>query len=208
MTNRIILAALAASIIAFPALAQVAPPAVGAAPTPAPKDDLVRVRIETAKGPIVLAIDRGRAPITARNFLDYVAKKKFDGETIYRAMPYDKGGLIQGGILSDGRKFAPPIAHEPTSKTGLKHVAGAISMASSGPGTAQADFFILATDIPAFDATPFDPGFAVFGRVVEGMDVVKLILASPVSPTRGEGSMKGQMLEPAVPISKAARIDP
>ncbi len=204
MTKRIILAALAASIAAFPALAQVAPSAVPIAP--APKDDLVRVRIETADGPIVLAIDRGRAPITAKNFLDYVDKGKFDGETFYRAMQYDKGGLIQGGILSDGRKIAPPIAHEPTSITGLKHVAGAISMAANGPGTAQADFFILTTDIPAFDATPSDPGFAVFGRVVEGMDVVKRILTLPVSPTRGEGSMKGQMLEPAVKISKAVRV--
>lgn len=196
--------ALLLALLPAAALAQTSAPAAPAAP--APLDDLARVRIETSEGPITLALDRGRAPITAKNFLDYVNQGKFDGETFYRAMPYDKGGLIQGGILSDGRKIAPPIAHEPTSTTGLKHVAGAISMAASGPGTAQADFFILTNDIPAFDATAADPGFAVFGRVVEGMEVVKKILALPVSPTRGEGSMKGQMLEPAVKIVRATRL--
>lgn len=207
MTKRIILAALATSIIATPGLGQPAPPALAAIPAPAPKDDLVRVRIETSEGPILLALDRGRAPVTTRNFLDYVDKGKFAGENFYRAMPYGKGGLIQGGITTDGRKLAPPIAHEPTSQTGLKHTAGAISMAAAGPGTARSDFFILTTDITAFDATPSDPGFAVFGRVLEGIDVVKKILALPVSPIKGEGSMKGQMLEPAVKITKAVRIE-
>ncbi|MDQ3144534.1 MAG: peptidylprolyl isomerase [Pseudomonadota bacterium] len=202
MTKRIILAALAALFIAAPGLSQ----PVTAAVAVAPKDDLVRVRIDTSEGPIVLALDRGRAPVTTRNFLDYVDQGKFNGETFYRAMPYGKGGLIQGGITSDSRKLAKPIAHEPTSQTGLKHIAGAVSMAAGGPGTAQSDFFILTTDMPAFDATVSDPGFAVFGHVVEGMDVVKRIFAAPLSPTKGAGSMKGQMLEPAVKISKAARL--
>ena len=117
-----------------------------------------------------------------------------------------EGGLIQGGITSDARKLYPPIAHEPTTETGLKNVAGAISMANGGPGTARADFFILASDIPALDDTADRPGFAVFGHVVEGMDVVKAILASPVSPTKGEGAMKGQMLDPPVKILKMERV--
>ena len=79
-------------------------------------------------------------------------------------------------------------------------------MAHLGPGTAQADFFILTTDIPALDADATNPGFAVFGRVVEGMDVVKRILASPVSPTKGEGAMQGQILEPPIKIMKAERL--
>jgi peptidyl-prolyl cis-trans isomerase A (cyclophilin A) len=79
-------------------------------------------------------------------------------------------------------------------------------MAHLGPGTAKADFFILTTDIPALDASAGDQGFAVFGRVIEGLDVAKKILASPVSPTKGEGAMKGQMLEPAVKIVKAERL--
>lgn len=165
------------------------------------KEDLVRVALDTSAGRIVIALDRGRAPATTANFLHYVESGKLNGESFYRAMSYGGGGLIQGGITSDARKLAPPVAHEPPSKTGLKHVAGAISMASLGPGTARSDFFILVNDIPAFD-----DNFAVFGRVVEGMDVVKKILAAPVSPTRGEGAMKGQMLEPAVKIVKAERV--
>ena len=149
----------------------------------------------------MLALDRGRAPITVANFLAYVDKKGLDGEVFYRAMPYGAGGLIQGGIRSDGRKLRPAIAHEPVATTGIKHVAGTISMANAGPGTAQSDFFIMTTDVPAFDDS-----FAAFGRVVEGMEVVKAILAAPVSPTKGEGAMKGQMLEPGVKILKAARV--
>ena len=129
-----------------------------------------------------------------------------NGESFYRAMPYEGGGLIQGGITSDARKLGKPVAHESTAQTGLKHVAGSVSMAHLGPGTAKADFFILTTDIPGFDATAGDQGFAVFGRVVEGLDVAKKVLASPVSPTKGEGAMKGQMLEPTVKIMKAERL--
>lgn len=196
MTIRILAAALLACLAAAPTLAQSAAP-----PTVVPKDDLVRVRIETSAGPIVLALDRGRAPLTVANFLAYVDRKALDGEVFYRAMPYGAGGLIQGGIRSDGRKLRKPVAHEPVATTGLKHVAGTISMANAGPGTAQSDFFVLTTDIPAFDAD-----FAAFGRVVEGMDVVKAILAAPVSPTKGDGAMRGQMLEPGVKILKAARV--
>ena len=196
MTKRIILAALAAGLLPAAASAQTPAPAVAV-----PKDDLVRVRIETAAGPIVLALDRGRAPLTVANFLAYIDGRKFDGETFYRAMPYGDGGLIQGGIRSDGRKLRKPVAHEPVAKTGLKHVAGTVSMANGGPGTAQSDFFVLTTDIPALDAD-----FAAFGRVVEGMEVVKKILAAPVSPTKGEGNMKGQMLEPGVKIVKATQL--
>jgi len=79
-------------------------------------------------------------------------------------------------------------------------------MANGGPGTARADFFILASDIPAFDATADDPGYAVFGHVVEGMDVVGKILASPVSPTKGGGALKGQMLDPPIKIMRVERL--
>ena len=197
MLTRITLVALA--LVTAPSLAQ-APAA------PPPAEDVVNVALDTEKGRIVIALDRGRARLTAANFLRYVDSGKYDGETFYRAMPYGKGGLIQGGIRSDARKLLPPVEHEPTSQTGLKNVAGAVSMARLAPGTAQADFFVLTTDIPAFDASAADPGFAVFGKVIEGMDVVRAILTSPVSPTRGEGVMKGQLLEPAIRITKASRL--
>lgn len=190
-------------------LACAAPIAAQTPPAPAAeaaKEDLVKVALDTGAGRIVLALDRGRAPLTTANFLTYVDSGKLDGESFYRAMPYGDGGLVQGGITSDARKLGKAVEHEPTTKTGLKHVAGSISMANFGPGTAKADFFILTTDIPAFDASGSDQGFAVFGRVVEGMDVVKRIQASAVSPTKGEGAMKGQMLEPVVKIVKAERL--
>lgn len=175
---------------------------IPAAP-PAPADDLVKVVLDTSAGRIVLALDRGHAPITTANFLKYVDAGRFNGEGFYRAMTVgaDGGGIIQGGITTDARKLYPAIEHEPVSKTGIKHVAGTVSMAAFSPGTAKADFFILTTDIPSFDAS-----FAAFGHVVEGMDVVKAIQASPTSPTKGEGVMKGQMLDPLVKITKASRL--
>jgi peptidyl-prolyl cis-trans isomerase A (cyclophilin A) len=204
MISKCLVVAFALSLAA-PVLAQTAPaPLVDG---PAPKQDLVPVAIDTSLGRIVVALDRGHAPVTTANFLHYVDTHRLDGETFYRAMKVgENGGLIQGGIRSDSRKLYPPIAHEPTSQTGLKNVAGAISMANAGPGTARADFFILTSDIPSLDATADQPGFAAFGHVVEGMDVAKAILAAPVSPTAGEGPMKGQMLEPTIRIVKAQRL--
>ena len=176
----------------------------------APTDQLARVALDTGLGRIVLELDQGRAPVTTANFLRYVDGKNLDGQTFYRAMKVGEGGLIQGGVRSDARKLFPPIAHEATSQTGLKNVAGAIVMANGGPGTARSDFFILVDDQPAFDAGHPQGdanGFAVFGKVVEGMDVVRKILDAPVSATKGEGVMKGQILEPEVRIVKAERLE-
>ena len=205
------IALLAGALLSAPALAQVVPqvrgPALG-------QEDLVPVAIDTSLGRIVIALDRGRAPITANNFLHYVDAHRLDGETFYRAMHVPDatggdGGLIQGGVTSDARKLFPPIADEPSSKTGLHNVAGAVSMARGAPGSARADFFILLSDQPGFDAgaSGSDPdGYAVFGHVTEGMDVVRKIFAAPVSQTKGIGPMKGQMLDPPIKITKAARL--
>jgi len=203
-----ILAALLAAL-AIPALAQ------ASAPTPsatAPAEDLVPVAIDTSLGRIVVALDRGHAPVATANFLHYVDTHRLDGQNFYRAMRMEgnaAAGLIQGGITTDARKLFPPIAHEPTTQTGLHNVAGAISMTNAGPGTARSDFFILVSDMPGLDAN--GPGgdangFAAFGHVTEGMDVVKKIFESPVSPTKGQGAMKGQMLDPQIKILKAARL--
>lgn len=198
MTKRIILAAL---------LAAVATPARSQAPTlaPAPKADLVRVAIDTDKGRIVVALDRGRAPLTVANFLAYVDKGWINGQPFYRSMAFGGGGLIQGGVR-DGAKQLPPIVIERSTDTGLKNVAGAIVMANNGGKTTRSDFFILTADIPSLDATATAPGFAPFGTVIEGMEVVKAILAAPRSPTKGEGVMKGQMLDPVVRIVKVGRV--
>ena len=195
MPIRILLAALAMSVPSA-ALAQAASAA---------QEELVEVALETDKGRIVLALDKGRAPLTTANFLAYIDKGWFNGETFYRAFKYADGGIIQGGVRSGGKQL-PPIAHEPTSQTGISNKAWTVAMANGGPGTTRSDFFIMTTDIPAFDAKGADIGFAAFGRVVEGQEVVKAILAAPVSPTKGEGAMKGQMLEPAIKIATAQRV--
>ena len=200
MSNRILAAVLLAAI-STPAVTQTAP-----LPATPPVTQEVPVAITTSAGRIVLALDKTHAPATTANFLHYVDTRRFDGESFYRAMKMGDGGLIQGGIRSNALKLYPPIKHEPTSETGLHNVTGTIAMANAGPGTARADFFILASDTPAFDSTPTDPGFAAFGHVTEGMDVVRKILASPVSPTKGDGPMKGQMLDPAIKIIKIERV--
>ena len=93
------------------------------------------------------------------------------------------------------------MALEPVSQTGIRHVAGTVSMAAFSPGTANADFIILTADAPSFDAN-----FAAFGHVLEGMEVVRAIQGAPTSPTKGTGVMKGQMLDPVVKITRASRV--
>ncbi|HET9640514.1 MAG TPA: peptidylprolyl isomerase [Allosphingosinicella sp.] len=178
-----------------------------AAPEPLP--DVVRVRLETEAGPILLALDAKRAPVTAANFVRYVDAKKFDGTFFYRAAR-TKGatgrGFVQGGIRHSARRAFPPIEHEPTSETGLKHVDGTVSMARAAPAGAMGDFFIIVGGaMPAMDSKPGSPGFAAFGRVEEGMDTVRSILAAPVVADAGRGSMRGQMIETPVKIVSARR---
>ena len=186
----------------LPARAQdAAPPAAGA----------VRVILETSAGTILVETDP-RAPITSANVLRYVEEGRFDGTDFYRGMELGAGtGVVQGGTANAPDRILPPIAHEPTNQTGLRHIDGALSMARFDPGTADGDFFIIVGNLPGFDAgraAPDDPGFAVFGRVVEGMDVVRSILAAPKSPTEGESFMRGQMLDPRVRIISARRVSP
>jgi peptidyl-prolyl cis-trans isomerase A (cyclophilin A) len=176
------------------------------------------VVIETELGVIVVALETERAPVTAANFLRYADEKRFDGTVFYRAMKLDWGeqpnGLVQGGTQWDPARILPPIAHEPTNVTGVKHVAGAISMARLEPGTATGDFSILVSPQPGLDADPAaeDPelraGYAAFGRVAEGMDVVRAIFAAPTDPEKGEGWMKGQMIAEPVKILTVRRQAP
>jgi peptidyl-prolyl cis-trans isomerase A (cyclophilin A) len=175
--------------------------------------DLVRVAIKTSKGLITIDLNVGKAPITAGNFLRYVDQKRYDKSTFYRASRIAEApqyGVIEGGLRGDPARVLKPIAHESTIKTGLSHKDGTISMAIRTPGTATADFFICIGDQSSFDADPADPrkhpGFAAFGQVSDGMDVVRAILASPTSPTAGVGAMKGQMLSPPAPIVTIRRV--
>ncbi len=215
----LVLPLLAAAAVAAPADPPAAPasPAAPSGPS-APAPPPAHVAIVTEKGTITLALDRARAPVTTGNFLKYVDQKRFDGTVFYRVMRLPWGnqpnGLIQAGTRGDPRRTLKPIAHEPTSQTGVLHKAGAISMARFAPGTAAGDFSILLSDISGLDADPASPdperraGFAAFGHVAAGMDVVRAIYDASLSPTKGEGVMKGQMLEPEIRIISVRRTPP
>jgi peptidyl-prolyl cis-trans isomerase A (cyclophilin A) len=177
----------------------------------APLPDVVRVRLETEAGPITLALDAKRAPVTTANFVRYAVQHRFDGTYFYRAAR-TKGaserGFVQGGIRHSARKSFPPIEHEPTTKTGLRHVDGTVSMARAAPVGAMGDFFIIVGGaMPAMDAEGDAPGFAAFGRVEQGMEVVRRILAAPTIANAGRGPMRGQMIEKPVRIVSARRAE-
>lgn len=171
-----------------------------------------RVAMTTGAGVILLELRADKAPITTANFLRYVDARLYDHATLYRALKASASpltGLIQGGARLDPAHPIAPIAHEPTTQTGLRHKDATISLARRAPGTATSDFFICVGDAPYLDADPSAPGdnlgFAAFGQVVSGMDVVRAILAMPTSPTAGAPDMAGQMLDPPVPIVSARR---
>jgi peptidyl-prolyl cis-trans isomerase A (cyclophilin A) len=205
----------AAALLSFAGIASAQtplPPAPVTSPTPAPKTyATVRVVLTTSLGPITVVLEKERAPITAANFLRYVDQKRFDGISFFRrsqAPGEPTKGFVQAGT-TDPKRVLPPIAHEPTTKTGLTHSDGALSAPRFAPGTARGDFTIIVGGAPWMDADPKAPGdnlgFAVFGRVVEGMDVVAKILAAPTSTTKGDGVFKGEILEPPVRIISARR---
>lgn len=201
--------------------ATVPPAAFTAAPTgrpgvrPHPEAASAEVVLTTSLGPVTIAIETERAPVTAANFLRYVDEKRLDGTRFYRAMELggerQPAGLVQGGVQHDPKRVLPPIAHEPTTRTGLTHTHGAVSMAMNAPGDATADFFIMVEDQKGFDADPAasDPtwaaGYAVFGYVTRGMDIVAAMLTAPRDTNAGEGVMKGQMLAQPVTILTARR---
>src|SRR5690606_541964 len=172
----------------------------------------VRVILTTAEGPITVELYPDKAPISVANFLRYVDAKRYDGASFYRASRPAGAtsadyGLLQGGVRDDAAKMFPPIKHEPTTQTGLSHTDGTLSFGRFAPGTATSDFFICVGDQSYLDANPRAPGdnlgFAAFGRVVEGMDVVKKMLVMPVDPNAGSAAMRGEILKAPVRILTA-----
>ncbi len=163
------------------------------------------VTIKTEKGNIEVELYPNKAPYTVYNFLKYVEENRFKGATFYRTVRMDnqpnndvKIEVIQGGLYDDNHPQALlPIHHETTKETGIKHLNGTISMARNEPGTASSDFFICIGDQPSLDyggkRNPDGQGFAAFGRVIKGMDVVKKIHQSPA---------EGQWLKPRIKILK------
>ncbi len=175
----------------------------------AARAEIIRVLLTTECGEIELALDAGRAPATTANFLRYVDRGFYDGGRFHRTVKPDnqaaspiKIEVIQAGINPVHEKQdGPAIALERTRDTGLKHVDGAISMARLAPDSATSDFFICVGDQPELDfggqRNPDGQGFAAFGRVVRGLDVVRAIQQSPA---------EGQKLTPPVRILNAKRL--
>lgn len=175
------------------------------------------VALETELGTITVSVDLAHAPVTAANFLKYVDGKFYDGGVINRAVRPDNTTrhdveiqVIQ--FQSDParrREQFPPIPMERTSVTGLKHLDGALSMARSGPDTATSSFSIVIGDQPEMDfggkRNADGQGFAVFGRVVSGMDVVKKIQAAH---TGASGPYSTESLDPPIRVIKATRVAP
>jgi len=177
----------------------------------------VRVVMETSAGAIVLELYPDKAPISANNFLRYIDQGHYAGAHFYRTTRPDNDPMIeviQGGLWAPFREDGdedfsaplPPIAHETTQASGLTHEDGVISMARSEPGSASSEFFITIGDNHELDfggeRNPDGQGFAVFGKIVDGMDAVRAINAAT---TRGGEGFDGQLLTEPVAIISISR---
>lgn len=204
-------ATFALSLFAMPVAAQQAAPA---APVPAaqPVPTLPRVAFETSVGRFVIEADVVHAPISAGNFLRYVDGKRLDGVSFYRAVKIGEHfGFVQFGPDGDAKRILPPIKHEPTTQTGIKHTDFTVSTARFAPGSARGEFTISVGDQPSFDADPSKPGdnlgYAAFGHVVEGQDTILKVFDAPASPTATlRGAFKGEVPVTKVTILTARRL--
>jgi len=215
---------LVVSLLAIPALGTACNGAPGGRDASA-SHDTVTIVLETGAGEITAELYPDRAPITVANFLHYVDGGFFDGATFYRAVRLDNQPaeprieVIQGGVAFSADAWGgptapfPPIAHEPTSRTGIRHLDGTLSMARSEVGTASSEFFITIDTQASLDSggtrNPDGQGFAAFGRVISGMDVVRQIQSMPTgAKLEGWAQLAGQMLVDPVPIVRARRRRP
>lgn len=178
---------------------------LGALPASAASDKGVNVLIRTTAGQIVVRLATDKAPLTTRNFLNYVDGHIYDGGIFYRVLPPDSSGpantpgVIQGGLGPNGKRRLPSIPVESTRKTGLHNRDGAISMArTSDPNSANSEFFICVGDDSYLDAdrSADGQGYAVFGKVVKGYDIVLKIQHSP---------SVGDQLQPPIKILSVRR---
>jgi peptidyl-prolyl cis-trans isomerase A (cyclophilin A) len=177
-----------------------------------------RVRVQTELGEIVLELDPKRAPQTTANFLKYVDAGHYDGGTFHRTVRMDnqpespvKIEVIQAGVAADKAKQGfPAIALERTNVTGILHKDGVVSMARGTPDSATSGWFITINDQPSLDfggaRNPDGQGFAAFGRVVSGMEVVRKIQAAPSSANTST-NVEAQRLTPPIKILKVSRVN-
>ena len=171
------------------------------------------VTLMTDRGEITLELYTERAPVTVANFLAYVEAGHYDEGEIYRVVRFDndrgdpKINVIQGGLNLAQAAPLPSIEHETTDKTGILHTDGVISMARLDPGTAASEFFISIGDNAGLDyggtRNPDKQGFAAFGRVIDGMEVVREIHALTETAPADDPYFEGQIL--AEPVKFSAR---
>ncbi|MDE2691636.1 MAG: peptidylprolyl isomerase [Acidobacteriota bacterium] len=192
------------------------------------EENTVGVVLETALGEIEVLVYPDRAPISANNFLAWVAGGHYEGATFYRVTrPDNTTGpnpiqVVQGGLLGEvlrrgessppGGGPIPPIAHETTDTTGIPNERGTIAYARLEPGTADSEFFFNVADNPALDTgnttrQPDGQGYATFGHVVRGMEVLEEIQGLPTLTEAGSEVTRGQMLEQPVVIRQARVLD-
>lgn len=182
--------------------------------------ETIMVVMDTSAGDITLELYPEAAPVTVANFLEYVDGKHYNNQaSFYRTVRMDnqaqnkiKIEVIQGGLGMEVPDLPfGPIAHETTKTSGILHKDGVISMGRLEPGTASSEFFICINDQPELDfggdRYPDGQGFATFGRVVKGMDVVRAIQAMKTDMPEGEELeyTSGQMLIDPVVIHKISR---
>ena len=181
------------------------------------EEDAVRIMMMTNQGNIEFDLFLGKAPITAGNFLRLVDGEHLDGGSFYRVVTHenDNGNpkieVIQGGLGDERESPFARIAHETTEQTGILHKDGVISMARGDVGTASSEFFICLGDQPGLDygnvRNPDEQGFAAFGQVVSGMDVVRKINQSPADAPSESEYTKGQILIAPVEIVSVRRAN-
>lgn len=173
------------------------------------------VVLETQMGDIIIEVYEDKAPLSSADFLYHIDNGLYNGEGFYRVVRPDTDPrdmnmqLIQGGLLS----LVPvtqAIDHETTQMTGLSHTDGMVSIARDAPGTGSAAYFFITIGDNSFldyggDRNPDGQGYAVFGKVVDGMDVVKSIQALDSTGLASEAATKGQYLESPIIITKARR---
>lgn len=179
-------------------------------------ESAARIRMTTSQGDIEIELYLDRAPVTAGNFLKLVEGGHLDGAAFYRVVTYENDNgkpkieVIQGG-LGDRESPFEPIDHETTEQTGILHKDGVISMARGDVGTASSEFFICIGDQPGLDygetRNPDRQGFAAFGKVVNGMEVVRQINRLPADAPSESDYTRGQMLSEPVEIVSVRRAD-
>ncbi len=181
----------------------------------AEEEGVINVNLSTSLGNIKVELYADEAPITVNNFLNYTDGMYFDDTSFYRTVRYgnDNGNpkieVIQGGI-GDGQKAFPMIKHESTRITGIKHLDGTLSMSRGAINTATSDFFICIGDHEGLDygglRNSDGQGFAAFGRVIEGMDIVRAIHQAPSDKETENSYVKGQMINEPIKIISITRF--